>query len=110
MSYFNIPASPERNNSQNPMNILKAIANKNDFVVFKIDIDNDPVEWELIKYILDDKNVSSLIDELYFEHHVNKHPVEFHGWGQKEKLMNTTESYKLFESLRKIGIRAHSWV
>jgi hypothetical protein len=36
--------------------------------------------------------------------------MEAHGWRREHKIMNITQSYQLFSSLRKLGIRAHSWV
>lgn len=76
----------------------------------KIDIDNDQVEWDLVMQILQDVAVSSLIDELYFEHHVEYSPLEMRGWLLDDKIMNITESYQVFTNLRKAGIRARSWV
>jgi hypothetical protein len=110
LSYFNVPAKTGLDDVGNPMNILKRIAHVDDLVVVKIDIDNDKVELSFINQILADPEISDRIDELYFEHHVSMNPMEAHGWRRGHKLMNITQSYQLFSSLRKLGIRAHSWV
>ena len=112
MSYFNIPAVTGREDHVNPLNILKSITKNLDFVVIKIDIDNEMVEEQFLQQILEDDDISSRIDELYFEHHVGKHPMEYPYWGDStpNPRQNITQSFQLFESLRKKGIRAHSWV
>lgn len=110
LSYFNVPARTGLDDPGNPLVILKRIARPDDLVVLKLDIDNDRVELSFVQQILDDPEISGRVDELYFEHHVSMHPMEAHGWRRGHKLMNITQSYQLFTSLRNLGIRAHSWV
>ena len=110
VSYYNIPADPEEGARGNPLRVLKQLTRKEDFVVIKIDIDNDPVELAFIQQILHDPAISELIDELYFEHHVSGHPLHKESWGAAQKLMNMSQSYTIFSRLRELGIRAHSWV
>lgn len=114
MSYYNIPADPDVKSSQNPLNVLKSIAKQTDLVIMKIDIDAEKVEADFMNDILNDESISSLIDELYFEHHVGLHPMEYPWWRDNPQwqppIANITESFQLFEKLRKLGIRAHSWV
>jgi hypothetical protein len=110
VSYFNVPASTDITDKMSPIRIIKELVRPQDFLMLKIDIDNDPVELAIIKSFLNDKSVTDLIDEFFFEHHVSHNPVEFSGWGLENKINNITESYQLFESLRALGIRAHSWV
>ena len=109
ISYFNIPASTSTTSIQNPLNILKYACREKDFVVLKIDIDNSKVEMEFIAQILADDSISSLIDEMYFEHHVGLSPMANHGWGGTID-GDIMQSYQLFTNLRRKGIRAHSWV
>lgn len=110
ISYYNVPCPTDVNDTMSPIRMIKALVRPDDFLVFKIDIDNDPVEIAIINSFIDDRNVTDLIDEFFFEHHVSNNPVEHRGWGLGQKINNITESYALFEKLRKIGIRAHSWV
>lgn len=42
--YFNIPCDIEPDSPFNPLNIIKAMYKPGDFVVIKLDIDNEPVE------------------------------------------------------------------
>jgi hypothetical protein len=110
VSYFNVPANIDSTHGMNPIRMLKQIVRPDDFLMLKIDIDNDPVEWVFIESILNDQSVADLIDEMFFEHHVNLNPTEHNGWGTSPKLMNITQSYGVFTKLRSMGIRAHSWV
>ena len=43
---------------------------KEDFVMFKLDIDTPSVELPIIKALLEDEEALSLIDEMFFEYHV----------------------------------------
>ena len=110
LSYFNVPAEIDPEHRNNPLRILRMITHVEDFVVLKIDIDHDEVEHSFIKQILSDRTISDRVDELFFEHHVSKSPMEHLGWGISKKLNNITESYQMFTNLRALGIRAHSWV
>ena len=110
VSYFNVPAPMDVNDKMSPIRMIKTIVRPNDFLVLKIDIDNDPVEIAIIKSFIDDPSFTNLIDEFFFEHHVTNSPMEFLGWGLDPKVNNLTESYDLFVKLRNAGVRAHSWV
>ena len=140
LSYFNVPANPSQGAAHNPFRIMSEVAKPADFVVVKLDIDTAPVELAFIKQILEDRNTSDLIDELFFEHHVMRSPLAA-TWQRSMVLdANTlgfdyspyyspknrsipglqqhivrgdndiTASYELFNILRERGIRAHSWV
>merc|ERR1719356_463454 len=56
----------------NPWRVLTEVAKPNDYVIVKLDIDHQATELALVKQILEQKpnNISSLIDELFWEHHV----------------------------------------
>ena len=81
-SYYNIPASKDMNAKTNAFTVMKEICHVDDFIVMKIDIDNPDVEAEMIYTILNDRSVSILIDELYYEHHVSHSPMEKRGWAE----------------------------
>lgn len=110
VSYFNVQAPIDAEDRMSPIRLIKALVKPHDFLVFKIDIDNDPVELAIVNSFMDDANITDLIDEFYFEHHVTNNPLEFQGWGLLDKTNNITQSYALFKKLRAAGIRAHSWV
>ncbi len=110
--WFNIPADPSPGSADNPFTILLQTALPEDMVVIKIDIDNSPIELKFIDLILKNQNISSRIDELFFEHHFNMQPMVGLGWGSSgsESGMTMVDSAKIFLGLRRLGIRAHVWV
>eukprot|EP01117_Protostelium_nocturnum_P007290 TRINITY_DN260_c0_g1_i2.p1 TRINITY_DN260_c0_g1~~TRINITY_DN260_c0_g1_i2.p1 ORF type:complete len:423 (-),score=111.44 TRINITY_DN260_c0_g1_i2:102-1370(-) len=88
------------------LRILKSIK-KEDFFVFKLDIDSAPIEAPIAKEMLNNPDISDRIDEFMFEHHVDIAPMRgAWGGGLKE---NLADSYRLFTTLREKGIRSHSW-
>ena len=113
-SWYNIPATTGIGDADNPLTFVKELAKAEDFVVFKLDIDAPLIEIELIKQILADDVLKSLIDEFYFEHHVTGSIMQWHGWGDlrdtNTPLGDIVHSYDIFKTLRESGIRAHSWV
>ena len=70
LQYFNVPADTNPIGKMNPLRLLQEVANVDDFVLFKLDVDHQATELTLIKQILNSTRVSSLIDELFWEHHV----------------------------------------
>ena len=109
-TYFNVPVNSSKDSEQNPLRFIRALVQKEDFVVLKVDIDSPFTELELIKEIITDREgVGILIDEIYFEHHVTGSLMS-HSWYRDGMLGDIVESYKLFGLLRRLGIRAHSWV
>ena len=50
----------------------------------------------------------ALIDDFYWEHHVNFQPmVKYWATGRSARTMN--DSIAMFAGLREAGVRAHSW-
>jgi hypothetical protein len=90
----------------NPWNILKTIAKIDDYVIIKLDIDAPMLENGFIQQVLDDKSISSLIDEMFFEMHVSVNEMKVYWGNQPGELKDT---YVVFTKLRQLGIRMHSW-
>mmetsp|Transcript_32118 Transcript_32118/g.91078 ORF Transcript_32118/g.91078 Transcript_32118/m.91078 type:complete len:402 (-) Transcript_32118:449-1654(-) len=114
LHFYNVPCQSDPSHPDNPWNHLRATARKDDYVVVKLDIDNNAIEVALIMQLLDDPQLAALIDELFWENHVGQHPMEYWGWGRLKSLPSGVstmkDSYSIFTRLRKLGIRAHSWV
>lgn len=108
--YFNYPASASAGDPSSPISILKRIAQPADFVVFKLDIDNGDVEGKILEQLLQDEDALKLVDEFFFEYHVCFDPMLGHWIGTFNPNKTLSDSYALFYSLRKKGLRAHSWV
>lgn len=106
----------------------------NDYVVFKLDIDAPDVENRIVDYMLGWHNVG-LVDEFLWEQHVTNYLMASR-WKGSQVLFETmpnaanelpppqpadtnilqdatksiADSYNYFLRLRKLGVRAHSWV
>ncbi len=94
------------NGTTNPWVTLQRIAKAHDYVVVKIDIDSFDIENILVNQVLNDSNIHSLIDELFFEHHVSVKEMLAY-WRPPPGTLE--DSYILFTKLRQLGIRMHSW-
>ena len=104
LSFINVGV--EKTGKLNPWNILTSIAKEDDYVTVKLDIDQPKLENELINQILQNRSISSLIDEMFFEMHVRvAEMIPF--WGNQPGQLK--DSYILFTKLRELGIRMHSW-
>ena len=80
-----------------------------DFVVVKLDIDNTPVEMDIMRVV---ETHAHLIDELFFEYHFYYDGNNF-GWGDLKHLKsvhNVSTAIRMMTRLRRRGIRAHFWV
>jgi hypothetical protein len=108
--WFNVPANPTIGHADNPLRIMKEVVKPNDFLVFKLDIDNAEVEDKFIAQIMSDPSLSSLIDEMFFEHHINMEPLASCCWVMTESNITMVDSAKIFLGLRRKGIRMHVWV
>mmetsp|Transcript_45256 Transcript_45256/g.104983 ORF Transcript_45256/g.104983 Transcript_45256/m.104983 type:complete len:373 (-) Transcript_45256:27-1145(-) len=108
--WYNIPASQDKENSDSPLFHVRNTAQPQDFVVLKIDIDNNPVEEAMVYALLNDTHLLSLIDEFYWEHHINMYPMTKHWHDTISKTHKQKDSIMIFRKLREAGVRAHSWV
>lgn len=113
-SWYNIPATTEVGGADNPLTFIKELTKPEDYVVFKLDIDQPSVEVALVQQIMSDPELWTLIDDFYFEHHVTGSPMQSNGWGNlsmaKTPMGDIEDSYNIFTFFREKGIRAHSWV
>ena len=96
----------------------------------RLDIDHAATELALVRQLLGDEAggeaVQPLVDELFWEHHVFgsalhcprlwrwREPMG-RGWGgsvhnKSDRQQTLAGSYELLGRLRRMGIRAHSWV
>lgn len=85
------------------------MARPEDFVAFKLDIDSNAIEEPLVEQILTNPNLTNLVDEFFFEYHVKYGPVEQHWQWTANQAKSLRDSYDLFATMRKRGIRAHGW-
>ena len=107
--YFNMPASSAENDPSNPLNMMKKIAKKEDFVILKLDIDNYKIEHQFVKQLLSN-DLLQLCDEFFFEDHIHAGGL-MSRWAESRHPNRTLkDTYDLLYKLRsKHLIRAHSW-
>lgn len=91
--------------------VIREKTNKDDYVVFKLDIDSKDVETKIVDHLLSDDNDDlEWIDEFIWEHHVDNYLMN-PNWGETvDTTKDIRDSYEYFLRLRKLGVRAHSWV
>lgn len=107
--YLNIPASPIKGDPSNPLTIIKKVTQPEDFVAVKLDIDNWAVESEFVNQIMEDEQLIQLVDEFFFEHHVN-FPHLAGAWrGTADMSKGLNDSYMMLSKMRMKGIRSHGW-
>ncbi|KAG5183373.1 hypothetical protein JKP88DRAFT_257624 [Tribonema minus] len=106
--WMNIPAIPDHLSSDNPWNFIKATAKRTDHVFVKLDIDNSPIELEFMQQLQADPELQVLIDEMFFEHHVNVEPMNQY-WNTHNEPMKLRDTYEIVGGLRRSGMRFHSW-
>ena len=67
--FYNIPISADSTSPDSPRRFIEQIATPQDFIAFKLDIDNPEMEMPLALSLLTDHRFSSLVDEFFFELH-----------------------------------------
>ncbi len=114
LSYFNVGIT-EVGTKHDPLRFITELTQQSDTVILKVDIDHVALEEQLFDELLQNPSLLSLVDELYFEHHVNGSAMTLNGWQTDKTVfsvmdMDIADSYRWFSQLRQQGIRAHSWV
>ena len=92
----------------NPLKSIVAKYTKDDFVVVKLDIDTPHIENPLANLLLEDDSLHEIVDQFYFEHHVNIQELA-RAWGHTMR-GTIKESFDLMNGLRNKGIASHFWV
>lgn len=107
--WYNIPVSSQPKHPDNALEYIRRHARPQDYVLLKLDIDHTLTEEALVEQILGSEELLALIDEFIFEHHVNVGPMNAH-WGTYNVPHRLQDTYRIFSTLRRKGILAHSWV
>lgn len=106
-----------------PLRMIKETATPSDFVSFKLDIDTPDIEIPIALTILQDSELTDLIDEFFFELHFHCEVMMSCAWG--DLLQNRTaeeveqglyglkldrySAMEFFQNFRKAGVRSHFW-
>ena len=113
--FYNVPIESGFSGHHSILRIIDEIAREDDFVSFKLDIDNAAVEIPILQAIIQNsEGISAKIDELFFEFHFDCEMMQFSGWDTpdpkffpKGAKVDRVYAYEQFLALRKLGIRAH---
>ena len=91
--------------------VIRETTTKEDYVLFKLDIDNGPVEVGTVEHLLADGNDDlDYIDEFFWEHHVENYVMNRWWLESRDKTKTIEDSYQYFLKMCQRGVRAHSWV
>ncbi|CAK8989507.1 unnamed protein product [Durusdinium trenchii] len=111
------PDSPQGNFSERGgfLNMLASTVSLDDYVVVKVDIDSLGMgagpELAIVESIAHLPELSTLIDELYFEYHFYFDGATTFGWGGGNfGGRDVDTAINLMVRLREAGIRSHFWV
>jgi hypothetical protein len=107
--FFNMPVNTNFSDPGHPFNVLKQLASPEDYIVMKIDIDTPEIESVLFNKIAEDDTLCDVIDELFYEPHVNFALMTPHWSGKWDRKLTMADMYTLFAKLRNKGIRMHGW-
>lgn len=105
--WINVGIQPDPESPYNPLYRILKKFHKDDLIVVKLDVDTPQVEISMARQILNDPQLSDMVDQFYFEHHVHMAEMKQY-WGNS---MNGTirDSLQLFRDLREKGVAAHFW-
>ncbi|CAB9511728.1 expressed unknown protein [Seminavis robusta] len=108
--WINVGVTSDTHSRRNPFKLLVENYKPDDFIIVKLDVDTPELERELAQQLLDNPQLSKLIDQFYFEHHVNQAELKPH-WGRQRGMNESVaDSLKLFHDMRQKGIPSHFWV
>lgn len=110
--YVNMPLSASLTSWQNPLNqLLRNVkSDASEPVVLKVDFESPKPERAIIETVINTPELYSLVDELFFEHHVILGRMTRFWTSILDQGQTIVSSIELFLRLRHRGVRAHSWV
>lgn len=113
--FYNVPISANSSDPDSPIRYLQAMAQPEDFVAFKLDIDSPDYEMPIALSLLADEALAGLVDEFFFELHFRCEVMTSCGWGKRVPatshglVLDRPHILRFFIELRKKGVRAHIW-
>jgi hypothetical protein len=107
--YYNQGVEKDPKGKWNPWRMLRGVGvGRDDYLVVKLDIDNPDIENDLIGQVMTDSGLQAVIDEIFYEHHVNSKPM-WPYWRTQSLTITMADSYREFAFLRSKGVWMHSW-
>ena len=106
-TYINVPVSGDPNHQDYPWALMTQVAFPIDYVIVKVDIDTPDIENAIVDHLLENPKYLRLIDEFFYEHHVDIEPM--HQWWGSGQNLYLADSYRIFTKFREGGVRSHAW-
>lgn len=106
LHFYNAPVTPQPGSTMNPVAWIRDMYRPGDYIVFKLDVDNDAVEGELIQQVLDMEGAEGMIAEMFFEKHYDAAELRPHFGSPRTKY---PAALRLMHELRVKGVRVHYW-
>ena len=103
LHFYNTYAS-DRSGLPSPLGILKSKFVPGDFIVVKLDIDNENLESRIMQQVL---NMPGMIAEMFFEKHFDA--PEMHPYFGQGLTSTLKDALTLFQKFRRAGLRLHYW-
>ena len=108
LHFMNVPIQAEAGAPMNPLTWVRSIYKPGDFVVFKLDIDNDALESALIAQIADSVDLAGMIAEMFYEKHYREPAMQGY-LGFDDQAAPYAEAVTMLGDLRARGLRIHYW-
>lgn len=106
LHFYNAPVTPQPGSAMNPVDWIRDMYRPGDYIVFKLDIDNDAVESQLIQQVLDWDGAEDAIAEMFFEKHYSAADMKIYFGSPPTQY---PAALRLMHKLRTKGVRAHYW-
>jgi len=106
LHFMNVPISAEPGAPMNPLTWIRNIYKPGDFVVFKLDVDQDGLEGALIRQIADAPDLTAMIAEMFYEKHYSE-PAMAGYLGFNEGSGSYEDAVDLLGGMRAKGLRMH---
>jgi hypothetical protein len=107
--YYNVGVERNRTSIFNPLTFIAAVAHAVDHVTVKLDIDSPGIENDVMAQLSQSPATQTLIDEMFFEHHVESTAMRPYWKTNVQPGARLNNTYQLMLSLRRRGLRMHSW-
>ena len=118
--FYNTPVTSRLDSNDSPLRFIHTLADVDDFIALKLDLDDHSIEDPMIQHILKDPTFAGKIDELFLSFRFH---CEIHSFGPWEKsckalprkdpvtgaLLDRVNAFNTLMGLRHLGIRAHTW-
>ena len=110
LHFYPLGVTAEVGHRLNPLTLIRNRTRSGDFVVFKLDIDSEGTELQLLQSLLADDELLDLVDEFYFEMHCCTSVMAMHGMACTENSKKVlADWYEMVTPARQRGLRIHFW-